>query len=491
MPAWFSARYPAIFFLLAVLISCSTVVFAATAPPNDTCTGAEVIPSAGPFPYLSGVAADVSGATTVGDPPSPACISGSISRSVWYQFTPSATKLYTISTGSDTATTVVDTVMAIYTSASNCGGPFALVACNDDSGGLAAAISKTLNAGTTYYLVVWISGSVAPSAGKTAVQLRVSQPVVPANDTCAGAEIIPGNGPFPYLTSVADTTLATTAGDPPAPSCNTNFSRSVWYRFTPNASAVYELSTCADTATTIYDTLMAVYTSPSGCSGPYTFVVCNDNACGTRAVITATLSAGVTYYIVIWEAGNDPYTPGETSVQMRVSGYFPPAIVTTAATSITSTGAVLNAVVNPNHVLTSGWFEWGTTTNFGNITPVQSLGNGSSNFQMGASIAGIQSAKTYYFRGMATNNLGISQGTNRTFTRSITLPQFTLAAHLTNGAFHSQFSGNAGQSYLIQGSTNLVNWPVLGNATELGGGLFQFDESNPTNLLRFYRVFSP
>src|SRR5438445_434353 len=102
VPAWFSARYLAISFLLAVFISCSTVMLAATAPPNDTCAGAEVIPSAGPFPYLSGVTADVSGATIAGDPPSPACVSGSISRSVWYQFTPSATKLYTISTGSDT-----------------------------------------------------------------------------------------------------------------------------------------------------------------------------------------------------------------------------------------------------------------------------------------------------------------------------------------------------------------------------------------------------
>jgi hypothetical protein len=496
LPDWLvpARLFPCFILVLAATLAgqgIQSTAFGAVSPANDTCSGAEQIPSAGPFPYLSAITADVTGANVANDPPTPACVTGTISRSIWYQFVPSATKLYTISTGDDTATTVSDTVMAIYAAPNGCNGPFTQVACNDDSGSLRAAISTTLNSGTTYYIVIWVSGASAPPAGRTAVQVRISQPVVPVNDTCAGAMIIPAMGPFPYLTPSVDTTLATTIGDPPAPSCNTNFSRSVWFRFTPASTAIYELSTCADTSTTVYDTLMAIYTSSSGCGGPYSAVACNDNACGTKAAVTVSLTAGTAYYIVIWEADTEPYTPGETAVQLRVSGYFPPTVQTIAASGISSTGAVLNATINPNHVVTTAWFEWGTTTNYGNVTAPQSIGAGSVNVPMSATISALASSKTYFFRGVATNNMGSTTGTNRTFFRSTVAPAFTDYNRTTNGVFHSQFIGNPGQIYLIQSSTDLSNWPTIASGQELGGGLFEFDDFGSTNAHGFYRIFSP
>src|SRR5262249_29133740 len=135
-----------------------------------------------------------------------------------------------------------------------------------------------LNAGTTYYLVVWQFGTLPPPAGQTAVQVRVSRRTLnsPANDQCSGAQVVPASGPFPYLTSpTADITDASTFGDPPAPTCQANVTRSVWYRFTPDVSGDYGLSTCADapTGTTVDDTVLAVYTSSSGsCAGSFTQV---------------------------------------------------------------------------------------------------------------------------------------------------------------------------------------------------------------------------
>jgi hypothetical protein len=288
-------------------------------PPNDLCSGAEVIPASGPFPYLSAVTADISGATTTSDPPLPSCLVGSVSRSIWYTFTPATTATYTFSSCLDTATTVKDTVMAVYTSAGGCSGPFMEVACSDDECGIRAALSVALTAGTTYYIVVWKFGTLTPAAGATAIQLRVSVPVVPPNDVCSGAEVIPSGGPFPCFTSVADTTLAGTSGDPPRASCQSQISRSVWYRFTPAHSAAYVISAChPETATTIYDTVMAVYAAPGGCGGALTEVACNDNACTFRSAITNRLSQGMTYYLVVWEAGNQTCTLGETSVQLRV-----------------------------------------------------------------------------------------------------------------------------------------------------------------------------
>src|SRR2546425_4894446 len=96
----------------------------------------------------------------------------------------------------------------------------------------------------------------------------------PPNDTCAGAEVIPANGPFPHLTVIRDILSATTNGDPTAPSCitysPTNLTRSVWYSFRPAASGRYLISSCSDapTATTVEDTVMAIYGSTSGCAGP-------------------------------------------------------------------------------------------------------------------------------------------------------------------------------------------------------------------------------
>jgi hypothetical protein len=302
----------------------------AVPPPNDTCSGAEVIPTAGPFPYYSTIV-DVKDATTTSDPPSPTCKASDVQNSVWYKFTAPSTALYTFSVSKDTATTVNDTVMAVYTSSSDCTGPFSQFACDEDAGDLQSALSTNLTSGVTYYVVVWESSTSNPFGG-TAVQLRVSQPVAPTNDMCEGAEVIPAAGPFPHLTSVADTTLATTTSDPPAPTCQSQFTRSVWYRFTPDTAGAYEFSLCTNTATTVYDTLIGIYASSGGCGGLFTRVACNDNgsACGGnnadlnfRSILTLPLTNGVSYYVVVWETGADPYIPGETSIQLRVSQVRP------------------------------------------------------------------------------------------------------------------------------------------------------------------------
>jgi hypothetical protein len=311
--------------IVLAAVVCGAAVSGA-APANDTCAGAMVIPDAGPFPYLT-PAVDVTGATTNGDPvlPLPQCRSGSVSHSVWYRFSPATTAVYTVSTCADTATTLPDTVMAIYAVAGGTCGTFSLLDCADDTCGIRAAIAQQLIAGTTYYIVVWNSGDTLLFPNATTVQLRVSPPPPVPNDTCAGAEVIPNSGPFPYLSSIADTRLAGKTGDPPSPNCaSLTPDRSVWYRFTPAASEAYNFSLCNDTATTVYDTLLAIY-SASSCSGPFTRVACDDDACEFQSAITTNLTAGTTYYIVAWDPD---HTTGESLIQLRVA---------TAAPRITST----------------------------------------------------------------------------------------------------------------------------------------------------------
>src|SRR5437773_6558741 len=71
-------------------------------------------------------------------------------------------------------------------------------------------------------------------------------------------------------------------------------------KFAPTATALYRFSTCGDTATTVEDTVMAIYRSNSGSCGSLTEVACSDDACGLRSTITNTLIGGKTYFIVVW-----------------------------------------------------------------------------------------------------------------------------------------------------------------------------------------------
>jgi uncharacterized repeat protein (TIGR01451 family) len=218
-------------------------------PPNDRCEGAEVIPGSGPFPYLTSVTADISGATTAGDPPLPSCRT-SVSRSVWYAFAPATDGRYTLSLCADgpTGTTVDDTVLAIYTATAACSG-FVEVpgACDDDScsseGTQSTIGGVDLLAGTIYYIVAWEYGSVAPTPGNTAVQMRVSRTDAPPNDSCSAATILPLNTPMSGSTVFArdDTRL------PPGSGCFTGIGQTpstaggvdVAYRFTAPSDGLY------------------------------------------------------------------------------------------------------------------------------------------------------------------------------------------------------------------------------------------------------------
>jgi hypothetical protein len=311
------------------------------APANDQCAGAEAIPGTGPFPYLSSVH-DITDATMLDDPPLPSCQTN-LSSSVWFSFTPAANGSYSLSLCADgpTGTTVDDTVLAIYEATGDCAG-FTEVAggCDDDScgaGDLQSVIGHIdLAAGARYYVVAWKYGATAPPAGLSGIQLRVDQNPppgpAPANDRCGGAEIVPASGPFPYLTSVtADISGATTTGDPPPPTCQPNVSRSIWYVFTPANAGRYTFSACADgpTGTTVDDTTMAVYEAAGACSG-FTQLAgaCDDDSCAGEAaqsvIRDVPLSAGTTYYLVVWQYGLAPPAAGNTAIQVRVSEELAP-----------------------------------------------------------------------------------------------------------------------------------------------------------------------
>ncbi|HWE81882.1 MAG TPA: fibronectin type III domain-containing protein [Gaiellaceae bacterium] len=91
-----------------------------------------------------------------------------------------------------------------------------------------------------------------------------------------------------------------------------------------------------------------------------------------------------------------------------------PAATTSAASSVTSSGAKLNGSVNPNGQATSVYFDYGTTTSYGSKTPVTNAGSGTSTSNVSAMVNGLAPG-VYHFRLVATSPAGTTAGSDLTF----------------------------------------------------------------------------
>jgi hypothetical protein len=94
-----------------------------------------------------------------------------------------------------------------------------------------------------------------------------------------------------------------------------------------------------------------------------------------------------------------------------------PTVATEPASSVTQSGATLNATVDPNGERVSECtFEYGTTSAYGSSAPCSSLpGSGDSPVEVSASLSGLSANTTYHFRISATNASGPSKGADETF----------------------------------------------------------------------------
>ncbi len=291
----------------------------AAPPANDDCAGAEVIPGGGPFPILTAVTADITEATRNGEPPAPSCQTN-ISRTIWYTFAPATTAIYTISSCADapTATTVDDTVMAVYTSTAGCAGPFTQIptaggsaGCDDDSCASEdnqAVVISELTAGTTYYVVVSLFGTAAPTAGNTAVQLRVSQAPLPTNETCASAAVLTLN-----RASIGTTQSAVNDYQLSGSACFTGLGqlattaagRDVVYTFSAPSAGNYSFKV-TDVVAPANPVIYLASTCPAATPGtPVTVTSClaaaNRNTGSSEEVLCAALTGGQQVYLFVDE----------------------------------------------------------------------------------------------------------------------------------------------------------------------------------------------
>ena len=104
-----------------------------------------------------------------------------------------------------------------------------------------------------------------------------------------------------------------------------------------------------------------------------------------------------------------------------------PSVETKPATSVNEKEATLNGVVNPRGAETKYYFEYGTEKEkYTSKTAEVSAGSGTSNVEESATITGLTAGTEYYFRIVATNSKGTSDGGGLTLIATIKLTEYTV-----------------------------------------------------------------
>lgn len=106
-----------------------------------------------------------------------------------------------------------------------------------------------------------------------------------------------------------------------------------------------------------------------------------------------------------------------------------PSATTGSVSDLTFIGATLGALVNPNGSETIYHFEYGKTDAYGQSTPEQNAGSGTSADLVQAILDALRPATTYHYHVVATSEHGKSEGSDHTFTTpALALARLTLRA---------------------------------------------------------------
>ena len=128
-----------------------------------------------------------------------------------------------------------------------------------------------------------------------------------------------------------------------------------------------------------------------------------------------SLTASTTYHfrIVTTNSAGTSYGSDRTFTTLPPTGF--PIVTTKPATNVATFAATLNGLLDPHGLTTSVYFQYGTTTNYGRTTAMQSH-TGNTFRNIAANIGGLAGNTTYHFRIVATNSVGTRYGNDRTFT---------------------------------------------------------------------------
>lgn len=255
---------------------------------GDTCSNATVI-SGGALLFTE--ESSLAGAGNDIDPGFFGCAPGP-GNDVVYSFTPSVTSTYTIGA---TPTTPSDLSLYVVT---DCSNPAGTCVAGTNARGFDSGefLTPTLNAGTTYFIVV-DSLSIGPDGGSFHFSLRRG---LPANDTCATAAVIDANRlPFSTTSTTFGANNDLNPGESCLPSPLSTRGPDVMYQFTPADTQVYNI---VATPTGHYDLSLYVTTD---CASIANCIGSDLGGLGVAETVRRNLIAGTTYFIVVDGFGGD------------------------------------------------------------------------------------------------------------------------------------------------------------------------------------------
>ncbi len=189
------------------------------------------------------------------------------------------------------------------------------------------------------------------------------------------------------------------------------------------------------TAVTNTQATVAGTVNPQGQLTSYAFQYGTTTAYGQQTALTsagsasadtpvradlAGLTAGTTYHYRVIATNADGTTVGADRT-FRTTGTTPPPptapSATTGGAAANGAGATLSGSVTPNGVATSYYFEFGTSTAYGQQTPPRGAGSGSSAVSVTGALSGLAENAAYHYRLVAAGpNGALAIGADRTFT---------------------------------------------------------------------------
>lgn len=199
---------------------------------------------------------------------------------------------------------------------------------------------------------------------------------------------------------------------------------------------------------------------PAGATASFSPTSCSPTCSTTLTITTAASTPTGSYTVTVTGAPLSKTTAFTLTVNAGVIA--PPAVTTNAASSITSTSAVLNGSANPNGNAATGWFRYSTTNpgsctdSFGTRAPASggtALGSGSSLVAYSNSVSGLASGTTYYYCAIASNGGGKALGSVVSF--SVPLPSApTFPTPLTVSPASVVSGGSSTLSWTSSGATS-------------------------------------
>ncbi|MGD0259053.1 MAG: LamG domain-containing protein [Verrucomicrobiota bacterium] len=182
-----------------------------------------------------------------------------------------------------------------------------------------------------------------------------------------------------------------------------------------------------------------------------------------RGANTGFLSNGVT-----WVVSDIPLSPD---------------VATMPATGMGATNATLNGTVIPNGLATTAWFQWGTTTAYGNTTAVANMGSGTSATTNTVVLIGLVPGSTYHYCAVAGSSLGTNYGADVAFIPS---PALSIVRSGTN-ALVSWITNASGFSLWYATNLPPASWTSNSSPPAIVSG--QYTVTNPiSGGAKFYRL---